>query len=178
MLKIIPMKCASCGSNLEITPEMDTFACGFCGATQVVERSGGTISLRLVTDAIRKVQVGTDKTAAELALKRLARELESVEQEFHDMIARRSADIQRNHKVFAWVWAGGIAVCFIIGAPGGAAPYFALFVGILDTVGVIYFGLKQDSAIRARYKQLERKILARGNNIQQKIDQNRKFVDL
>ena len=40
----------------------------------MVERRGGTVSLKIV-DAIQKVQAGTDKTAAELALRRLAEDL-------------------------------------------------------------------------------------------------------
>ncbi len=80
MLAAIPLKCANCGANLEVTAEMSSFACGYCGASQVVERRGGTVSLRLVADAIGKVQLGTDKTAAELALKRLAGDLQVVEQ--------------------------------------------------------------------------------------------------
>ena len=176
MLKIIPMKCASCGSALEITPEMTTFACGFCGVSQLVERSGGTISLRL-SDAIKQVQVGTDKTAAELALKRLGRELENVEQEFHNMQFRRSIDIRSNYKVFSWLWAGGLVVCLIMGASGGGAAYFALFLGILGTAGVNYLRIKQDSVIKLRFNQAEKEILYRGNNIQNKIAENRRLVD-
>ena len=89
MLKTIPIKCASCGGNLEITQEMEHFSCGYCGAAQVVERSGGTISLKLVTDAIKRVQVGTDKTAAELAIKRLSGELEAIENDIAANNARR-----------------------------------------------------------------------------------------
>jgi hypothetical protein len=57
---------------------MNKFACGYCGTEQILERSGGTISLKSVTDAIAKVQTGTDKTAAELALYRLPYELDSL----------------------------------------------------------------------------------------------------
>ncbi|HPT28024.1 MAG TPA: hypothetical protein PLZ95_16515 [Bryobacteraceae bacterium] len=41
----------------------------------VVQRRGGTVTLAAVTEAIQKVQVGTDRTAAELALIRLEKEL-------------------------------------------------------------------------------------------------------
>lgn len=69
------MKCASCGAGLQITPDMDYFVCGYCGASLSVARQGGTVALKLVTDSIAKVQVGTDRTAAELALVRLPKEI-------------------------------------------------------------------------------------------------------
>lgn len=75
MLRVVSLACSSCGAALEIAPDQERFAYGFCGASLVVERRGGTISLRPVVDAIAKVQAGTDKTAAELALARLGREL-------------------------------------------------------------------------------------------------------
>jgi Arc/MetJ family transcription regulator len=178
MLKSIPLKCASCGSNLEVTLEMDTFACGYCGASQIVERQGGTVSLRLVTDAIRSVQVGTDKTAAELALKRLSRELESVEQEFNDVAEKKNRRLGTNGKVFGSIWIVGILFCFIIGASGGYSYYFALFLGILGTAGVIYLRIKQEAVIKSSYKGKEEELLGRGNNIQEKIAQNKRLVDM
>lgn len=40
----------------------------------IVQRRGGTVALKAVTEAIKQVQLGTDKTAAELAIVRLERE--------------------------------------------------------------------------------------------------------
>jgi hypothetical protein len=57
---------------------MEQFACGYCGIAQRVERIGGTVALKPVTDAIAKVQLGTDKTAAELALHRLPHEINAL----------------------------------------------------------------------------------------------------
>ena len=75
-MKAIAMKCASCGAGLQITPDMDHFACGYCGISLSVVRRGGTVALNLVADSIAKVQAGTDRTAAELALVRLSNEIE------------------------------------------------------------------------------------------------------
>ena len=77
----ITLKCPSCGANLAITPEMDTFACGYCGVQQMVQRSGGTVSLKLIEEAIARVQLGTDRTAAELAIRRLREDLAGAEAE-------------------------------------------------------------------------------------------------
>lgn len=80
-LKTLSLKCPSCGAALEITSEMDRFACGFCGTEQIVQRQGGTVVLKLLGDAIARVQLGTDRTAAELALRRLREDMAALEQE-------------------------------------------------------------------------------------------------
>lgn len=77
----ITLKCPGCGANLAITPEMDTFACGYCGIQQMVQRSGGTVNLKLIGEAIARVQLGTDRTAAELAIRRLREDLAGAETE-------------------------------------------------------------------------------------------------
>jgi hypothetical protein len=63
---------------LEITPDMDTFACGYCGTQQTVQRRGGTVSLKQIGEAIARVQVGTDRTAAELTIQRLQHDLAAI----------------------------------------------------------------------------------------------------
>ena len=77
-VRVIKLSCVSCGSNLDISQSMNRLACGHCGTQQIVERSGGAIHLRGVAEALSKVQVGTDKTAAELAIARLTKEFEAV----------------------------------------------------------------------------------------------------
>lgn len=44
----------------------------------ITQRRGGTVALKGVEGAIRRVQVGTDKTAAELAMPRLHAELQQL----------------------------------------------------------------------------------------------------
>jgi ribosomal protein S27AE len=67
----INLNCANCGGKLEVYDDMDRFACGYCGTEQIVQRRGGTVALKAVTEAIQTVQIGTDKKAAELAVFRL-----------------------------------------------------------------------------------------------------------
>ena len=94
-LKIIEMKCPSCGGSLEISSGMDRFACGYCGASLAAVRQGGTVSLGFVSDAIAKVQIGTDRTAAELSLRRLSEELLALKNErISQLEARREIEAQ------------------------------------------------------------------------------------
>lgn len=79
ILRTITLKCPSCGANLDITPDMTSFACGYCGTQQMVQRRGGSVSLKLIGEAIARVQLGTDRTTSELAIRRIREELASVE---------------------------------------------------------------------------------------------------
>ena len=73
--KLITLSCPSCGAKLEITPTLDRFACSFCGQEHIVNRLGDTISISPVVEAIHQVKIGVDKTAAELAIVRLQKEI-------------------------------------------------------------------------------------------------------
>jgi|GEM_PF-6928301 len=68
------MRCASCAAPIQIKPETTEFVCSYCGTAQVVDRSGGIVTLNVVAETLEKVQHGTDRIAAELALARLYRE--------------------------------------------------------------------------------------------------------
>jgi len=94
---LVALKCPNCAGSLNIRPDMLAFACGYCGANVVVKREGGTISLGLEA-AIAKVQRGTDKTAAELAIKRLVQEIGQLKERKEDEetgLANRWAEVWR-----------------------------------------------------------------------------------
>ncbi|CAN7782584.1 hypothetical protein LJR175_008228 [Variovorax sp. LjRoot175] len=76
---VMALRCAGCGANLEVDPEVDHFTCGYCRTPQEVVRRGGIVLLKKLGDAISRVQRGTDKTAAELAIPRLEREILELE---------------------------------------------------------------------------------------------------
>ena len=58
-------------AKLEVTSDLERFACRYCGHEHMVRRAGGVVSLLAVTEGLKQVQVGVDKTAAELAIRRL-----------------------------------------------------------------------------------------------------------
>jgi len=64
MADYITLSCPSCGHKLQITNDIDRFACAACGNEHIVNRSGGIITLKPVIDSIKSVQVGVDKTAS------------------------------------------------------------------------------------------------------------------
>jgi hypothetical protein len=75
MAEFVTLTCPSCGGKLQITSDIEQFVCGHCGNEHIVKRGGGIIAIAPIIEGIKKVQTGTDKTASELAIKRLKEEL-------------------------------------------------------------------------------------------------------
>jgi hypothetical protein len=75
MADFVTLSCPTCGGKLQVTPDLDRFACAHCGNEHVVRRGGGIVSLAPVVEGIDKVRVGVDKTASELAIRRLKEEI-------------------------------------------------------------------------------------------------------
>lgn len=74
-MDIISLKCPNCGAGLGISKGMDVFSCAYCKHALRVNYRDGAVSLQELTVAMDKVQSNTDRTASELALKRLGDEL-------------------------------------------------------------------------------------------------------
>jgi hypothetical protein len=75
MTDFITLTCPSCGSKLQLTNDIDRFACSSCGNEHIVIRSGGIVSLSPVAEHLKGIKVGVDKTASELAIPRLQGEI-------------------------------------------------------------------------------------------------------
>jgi hypothetical protein len=141
MSDFISLTCPSCGGKLKITPDIDRFACQFCGTEQIVKRGEGIISLMPVMDAIGQVKQSVDKTAAELSIIRLNKELD-------DLQARRDQILQANpipalpNDAKAALFLGillFITSCILLSQKDGT-----LYFCILNLVNLIlfsYFGL-------------------------------------
>jgi ribosomal protein S27E len=85
----VKLGCGNCGGELEVYDDVERFACGHCGAAMEVQRRGGTIALRIVTEAVRTAQTGTEPGAAEFALQRLKEEAESLSRQREAMLNKR-----------------------------------------------------------------------------------------
>ena len=81
MVDFVGLTCPSCGGKLEIKASVQRFACGYCGTEFIVERSGGIVSLEPVVEELKGVKAGVDKTASELAIKRLEAEISELSQQ-------------------------------------------------------------------------------------------------
>lgn len=177
-LKVISLKCPSCGAKLQVSDDMDQFACVYCGSELTALRRGGTVSLKLITEAIAKVQVGTDKMAAELALVRLQKELDAAasekEQSEKDTVTvigqlhrDAEASTKRSPDYASGITLIGIAIGIIafgitnaIFSPSGSAPLIAFVAACIAVGAFTYFIYRRRSqqvdAINAEiYRQIE-----------------------
>jgi hypothetical protein len=150
MLQVLSLKCPNCNGNLEISGEMTSFACGYCGASQVVKRNGGTISLKLISDAISKVQLAADRTAAELAIQRIKGEMLHANQTFELLEDEKHEELGHNNSTFSTVSGTTLAVC-IFGALFVSAFISTFFLIIAQTV-IVYFWFKGKRLILEKFK--------------------------
>ena len=123
-LRVLTLRCPSCAAQLEVAPDMEHFACGYCGTQQIVERRGGTVALKLIGDAIARVQAGTDKTASELAIVRLEKELAQANGRLNATMASAALEA---HSIQVNKLAPGIL--------GSVFAGFILIVGIGSVIG-------------------------------------------
>jgi ribosomal protein S27AE len=79
MLEFVTLTCPSCGGELQVTNDIDRFACAYCGTEHLVRRGGGIISLDPVLDRLTQVEIGVDQTAAALAIMKLTAEIEDLQ---------------------------------------------------------------------------------------------------
>ncbi len=78
MADVVTLSCPRCGGRLEIKSGVNRFACGYCGNEHIVHREGGIVSLEAVGESLQKIEVSTDRTALELTLARLEKELNNL----------------------------------------------------------------------------------------------------
>lgn len=75
MAEFATLTCPSCGAKLQVSNDLNRFACAHCGNEHVVNRNGGVVSLSPVVEELKGVRAGVDKTASELAIRRLKEEI-------------------------------------------------------------------------------------------------------
>jgi hypothetical protein len=178
-VRIIKLQCISCGGKLEVSPDMERFTCGYCGTEQIVERRGGTISLKGVAQAISRVQAGTDKTAAELALNRLERELESLNNKRARLRTQAENEKKSNTKLMIWIFVGSAIVGGATTPHGTRSDTFPPGV-ILVLIGIvigIIVKVSRDKKVKERFNGELQGWNAHANDIHEKMAKNREIVD-
>jgi predicted RNA-binding Zn-ribbon protein involved in translation (DUF1610 family) len=166
--RFISLKCQSCGAKLDVYEDQDHFACGHCGTEIMVQRRGGTVALKAVTEAIKEVQVGTDRTAAELALARLDKELSQLRAEY--------TQAQKGLSDQPWSVAVLVLVLWVVLRPGsGGSPGFTIGAILLAAVAM-GFALRRDSRNKQKRKRLLAEISSKIKAVEQEMDRNRKLL--
>ena len=155
MADFISLTCPTCGGKLQITPDLDRFACAHCGNEHMVKRSEGVVALQPLTESLTGLRQATDRTASELAIRRLTDDLvqlQAARQEVEGMAAghRRVIATHNSKRLGCQSAIIGLVLtplCFVVssvvtyltqGQPEGS--YLSLFsVAMLLTAGI--FGL-------------------------------------
>lgn len=131
--EFVALTCPNCGAKLDLYPDIDRFACLYCGAEMMVLKRGGTIALHAIGKALQQVAVNTDKAAAELALLRLERE--------SNELARRIAAIRRSRNWEAGNGAGCAILALFVGSVFVAASitggWWVLLFAAIAAAGVV-----------------------------------------
>lgn len=71
----VTLTCPTCGGKLQITPDLDRFACAHCGNEHLVKRSEGVIAIQPLAESLTGLTRAADRTASELAIRRLTEDL-------------------------------------------------------------------------------------------------------
>jgi DNA-directed RNA polymerase subunit RPC12/RpoP len=167
----INLTCANCGGKLEVYDDMERFACGYCGSEMLVQRRGGTVILKAVTEAIHKVQIGTDKTAAELAIVRLNQELEKLKTDYSRMEAQRSSSSGKAGCGLVLVILLAISMIALVPEkPGFGISALVLLIGLTVLIA------RQVAKNKNRWTQTLAETKSKIDQTEREIDRNRKIV--
>jgi hypothetical protein len=166
MSDYVTLSCPSCGGQLEITSDIDRFACAHCGTEHIVRRGGGLVSLSPVVEGIHQVRMGVDRTASELAIPRLEKQVAQLE-----AMRRRTPD------QFNRYWLIGIVCALVFVGIAGYTWYETetLFCVAPLLIGAVTFAIFALMANR-RNKQLTDAIKQELAQKQAELDRHREIV--
>lgn len=131
MTDFISLSCPSCGSRLQITNQTKQFLCASCGNEYLVNRTGGIVSLEPVVEGLKEVKIGVDKTASELAIKRLKREIIDLEKDLRNAREANTDEIKTGFGMGFF----GVFITFLgMWASGGDAPIVCIGAFVLMAI--------------------------------------------
>ena len=139
MTNFISLSCPSCGSRLQITNQTEQFVCASCGNEYLVNRKGGIVSLEPVVEGLKEVKVGVDKTASELAIKRLKQEIIDLEK---DLRNARDANIDEIKTGFGMGIFGVLIILFSLWVSDGDAPIICVGIFALGAIAGFAMGFQ------------------------------------
>ncbi len=77
MGEFVTLTCPNCGAKLQVTEDLERFACASCGNEHLIRRSGGLVSLAPLAEGLKGMERATDRTASEMAVQRLQTEIDA-----------------------------------------------------------------------------------------------------
>ncbi|MFH1918629.1 MAG: GYF domain-containing protein [Planctomycetota bacterium] len=169
--EFVTLTCPTCSGKLEVTNDVDRFACGYCGNEHMVMRSGGIVSLAPVVQEIKGVKAGVDRTASELAIMRLDAEIRALERD-KGKLAEAGGVSQIGKPLLIAAAVMGLFGLGFLGTEAWVAGIVYLIVGALTLVAAFRrMSLEADKHIE-REKQLNRAIA----NKREELAKHRRIV--
>jgi len=161
MPDFITLTCPSCGGKLQVTQDIDRFACSFCGTEHIVRRSGGIVALTPVEETLIHVKTGVDKTASELAIRRLREEIQILEKERYRIINDPRYQVTSGLGLFLFIL-GIISILmglfFLLVTNDGSSLLYCGIPGILILL-FAYFSDKDNPFKSAKLKRDQQSLL-------------------
>lgn len=111
---VLTLSCPTCGSKLKLSSQVHLLVCAHCGNEHMVHRDGGAVFLAPLVQDVQQIRVSTDKTAAELAVVRLTKEIAAIDDELEEAK-------HRNYSIQVPPLKGEVLYVFGILVMGGAS---------------------------------------------------------
>lgn len=145
MADFLTLTCPTCGSKLKVTDKIHILVCASCGNEHMVHRDGGAIYLAPIAQDVQQIRVGVDKTAAELAMARLTKEIEQINAQIIEAeeFDYKTLVAPSDKEAFMPVLAGFAFVCAIISMIIGQPVALFGFVAVA-VVCVFVYGLASE----------------------------------
>jgi len=162
----ITLSCPNCGGKLNITTDIDRFACQFCGHEHIVRRSGGMVSLEPVMQVMKSIDsnigmvgagvsrlgISSEKQVAEQTIARLKEEIAALVYEIND-----TNNAMAGGGVVGVIMGGLGLVVFIFTLVKGWSLWILLPSGVFAVMGLILlFVLREDPSKPDREKVKEK----------------------
>lgn len=134
--------------------------------SQIVDRDGGIVALRLLSHKVDRIQESVDRTTAELAMQRLRSDMEDLEARYNELAEAHAAEKDLVHRAF-FILAGIVAIVLL------AALAYSVAVGV--TLAIIltgipaYFGRGKYSKLESEYERESERLVEKGVEIKKKI---------
>jgi ribosomal protein S27E len=108
----VTLTCPTCGARLQVTQDIDRFACGSCGNEHLIKRTGGVVALTPLVEGLKGVEKATDRTASEMAVRRLQREIDE-----DTKVLEALKDPQKDPACGSFMLgiAGSVFLCWVMG---------------------------------------------------------------
>jgi len=142
----IKLSCENCGSGLEIYDDTDQFACGYCGSHIAVQRRGGTVVLKLVTEN------APQEPAADATLLRLKEEAQNLSKR-HEAMLNDGVEAKKRGFIIGFSL---ILVGFVVVRSG-----YSLVMGLcvlLAGIFTISYARRADKRVLANARELHAKL--------------------